>query len=248
MKDPFVRVTRPRLDASMKLFCIPFSGGGASAYGNWAAHFDSEIEVCAMQLPGREDLFNEPLVSDFDKMASIVCDAIERVADKPIAIFGHSLGALLGFAAARMLTQSAQVQLVGLFASACRAPHLPNRYPKLSGLGDRQFLTSVKEIFGGVPDEILSSDEYVRFFTPLIRSDLALGDSFAYRDDEPLFCPITAFYGQDDTAVRKDEAAQWVQHTREEFSIYGLRGDHFFLKSEQGYLLRVIQEQLAKWT
>ena len=37
------------------LFCLPFAGGGASAYNQWAKKMQGKVTVCPVQLPGREE-------------------------------------------------------------------------------------------------------------------------------------------------------------------------------------------------
>ena len=36
------------------LFCLPFAGGGASAYNQWAKKMQGKVTVCPVQLPGRD--------------------------------------------------------------------------------------------------------------------------------------------------------------------------------------------------
>ncbi|MFF4942681.1 thioesterase II family protein [Streptomyces rubiginosohelvolus] len=81
-----------------------------------------------MQLPGHGERIGEPPRHRWD---DLLADVRTRLADltsppdRPIALFGHSLGALLAFECARILVSEHGVQPVRLLVSGHRAPHLP---------------------------------------------------------------------------------------------------------------------------
>ena len=52
-----------------RVFCFPYAGAGASVYRRLARTIPPGVELCAAQLPGREDRFGEtPIV----RLADIV--------------------------------------------------------------------------------------------------------------------------------------------------------------------------------
>src|SRR2546421_12668903 len=55
----FVR-HRPNDSARLRLFCLPYAGGGASIFRSWPEGLPESVEVCAIQLPGREARLGEP--------------------------------------------------------------------------------------------------------------------------------------------------------------------------------------------
>ncbi len=55
-----VRLT-PRSRASTTLVCFPHAGGGAAVYGRWTRTFPADIDLYAVQMPGREARMNEPV-------------------------------------------------------------------------------------------------------------------------------------------------------------------------------------------
>src|SRR5215213_10719856 len=101
--DRWLPLTRPWSRDGIVLFCFPYAGGGASVFRDWIGALGSSVEVCPVQLPGREGRFREPA---FTRLAPLVDSLVESLGshlDRPFALFGHSLGALIAFEFARRL-------------------------------------------------------------------------------------------------------------------------------------------------
>src|SRR6185312_15270618 len=97
----------------------------------WPALFPPSVELVLMQAPGREGRWNEkPFLSATDLVAA-AAESIAPHLTVPFAFFGHSLGALNSFEIARQLRRAGAPQPVHLFASAHRAPQLPNPHPEI---------------------------------------------------------------------------------------------------------------------
>src|ERR1700761_5579544 len=102
--DPSARwiVRKPLPAARLRLFCFPFSGGGAGAFRGWGDALPG-VEVCAVQPPGRESRMREPAISQMEPLVSQIVPVIRPLLDMPFAFFGHSLGASVAFDVARRL-------------------------------------------------------------------------------------------------------------------------------------------------
>lgn len=87
----------------LRLICFPYAGAGASVFGRWPASFPPDVEIIAVQLPGRESRISEPVAGNLRDYVSPLVDAIAPLSDKPMAFFGHSMGALLAFDTAQAL-------------------------------------------------------------------------------------------------------------------------------------------------
>nr|MBA3949306.1 thioesterase [Acidobacteriota bacterium] len=96
----------PRPRATLRLFCLPFAGGGASTYRLWAGSLPASIEVCPIQPPGREDRYAEPAFTSIAALSRALADELGPYLDTPFAIFGHSMGALVAFETARALRRA----------------------------------------------------------------------------------------------------------------------------------------------
>ena len=69
-------------------------------YLGWSKLLPSSVEVVAMQPPGRGRRLKEAPFTEMGPLVRSVARAAGSLMDRPYAIFGHSLGALTGFALA----------------------------------------------------------------------------------------------------------------------------------------------------
>ena len=231
---------RPRL----RLFCLPYAGGGASIFRLWANKLPQEIEVCPIFLPGRERRMSEAPFSRLGPMIEMLGRELSPLLDVPFAFFGHSMGALISFELIRYLRKNQQPAPVHLFASSFRGPQLPDRNSTLHTLADNEVIDMLRDI-GGTSQSILQHSELMDMLLPLLRADFELCETYEYIPEPPLDCPITAFGGTQDQMVSVQELEAWRIQTRGEFTIKLFAGDHFFLNSQQDALLRAVGRGLA---
>lgn len=242
--SPWIVTPRP-VKSGMRLICFPYAGGGASVFRSWAdSEFLADIEVCAVQLPGRETRITEPPVGNLRQLVERLREALEPYCDRPFAFFGHSIGALVSFELARELRRRGGIEPSHLFVSGCPAPHLPCP-ERICDLSEGEFLDRLDR-FNGTPSEALNHPELMRMMLPTLRADFALRDRYLYREEPPLNCSITALGGMSDAHVDGLMLQAWRQHTCERFQLWLLQGDHFFLRSAQGHVLEVLYSVLSQ--
>ncbi len=237
---------RPQPQARLRLFCLPYAGGGASIYRTWPNGLPPTIEVWGIQLPGRELRFHEPRLTCLDDLIPPLGDALGPHLTLPYAIFGHSMGALIGFALSDHLRQRGVAQPLHLFASARRAPHIPRLGPATYNLPEPAFLAELRRL-NGTPEAVLAHDELRALMLPILRADFEINETYVHRSTLPLDCPISAFGGLADRTVTQADLAAWREHTRGSFHLRMLAGDHFFLQSAQADLLQAISQDLAPY-
>jgi medium-chain acyl-[acyl-carrier-protein] hydrolase len=238
----WVKVSRPRPAARLRLVCLPFAGGGASRFRPWPAYLPDDVEVLPIQIPGREDRFLEPAIDSMDPLAGRLVEELSGYLDRPFAFFGHSMGALVAFELARRLRPMGR-EPVHLLAAGYRAPHLPRNQPDRHALADREFLAAVRDL-NGIPLELLEDADFMDLVLPTLRSDFKLVERYVYRDQAPLSCPLSVFGGLRDSEVTHDDLAAWSRHTTGHFQVHMLPGDHFFLDSARTALLRLVRAKL----
>ena len=64
IRTPWLIVPEPRPAARLRLICFPYAGGGASTFSLWPRALPSHVELCAVQLPGREERLSETPLTD----------------------------------------------------------------------------------------------------------------------------------------------------------------------------------------
>lgn len=234
-----------RVPPRMRLFCLPYAGGGAQIYRTYAQALPAEVEVCAVQLPGREKRFVEPALESVDAIVERLAPVIGGHGDLPYAIFGHSLGALVGFELVRRLRREGKPLPFRLFASGHRAPHVPDPDPPIRHLPDEQFIEELREL-NGTPQGVLDSPELLALVLPMLRADFTAAETYSYRSDAAIPCPITALGGANDDMIPLEALKEWEQHTSGDFEFHVLEGDHFFIHQRHEDVMRILGGRIAE--
>lgn len=243
---PWITSANLQLQAQLRLFCFPYAGGAASVFSKVLNGLPSEIEVCPVELPGRGSRLSETPVKDLESLVEIVAEELAPHLDQPFAFFGHSMGALLGFELARYLRRTRRLEPIHLLVSAGRAPQVRVSGPATWDLQDHQLVDKMRRL-NGTPQAVLDNPELMALVLPIIRADLVAIDSYVYRDEPPLSCPITALGGLQDSSVTREELCPWREQTSESFTLRMLPGDHFFLHSAQQTVREVLARELRQY-
>jgi medium-chain acyl-[acyl-carrier-protein] hydrolase len=239
------REVNPR--ARLRLFCFPYAGGGASAYRGWAAALPADVEVCPVQLPGRESRLREPAIDRPEPLIQALADALQAHFSLPFAFFGHSMGAMLAFELTRELRRRGGPLPLHLFVSGRRAPQVPAREPDIHDLPEPEFLAKLREL-NGTPEEVLQHAELMRLLLPVLRADFAVNETYVFHPEEPLDLGISGFGGLGDAEVSREDIVPWSEHARGAFRLRMLPGDHFFLHSARDLLTEAVARDLAELT
>lgn len=245
MSSAWVRrfVARPQAEA--RLFCFSYAGAGASVYRLWPAGLPAEIEVCAVQLPGRETRLGEPALDSLAQIVAALACELRAELDRPYAFFGHSMGALVACEVAHALRAAGAPLPRQLIVSARRAPSLPDTDPPLHALPDAQFVAALNRRYGGIPAEVLQHQELLALLLPCMRADLMALETHRPTARAPLDIPIAAFGGHDDLRVPRTHLDAWRSETCASFRLRLFPGDHFFLNPHRADLLADLSVTLA---
>lgn len=234
-----------RASARMRLFCLPHAGSGSAAFYRWKRELPATIDVCPVLLPGREARLRETSLIDAVKLVGGLLAATAPYLDVPFAIFGHSMGSLLGYEWAVQLAEAHLPAPVCLFVSGREAAHLPLPHPDLHGLGDEEFVDELRRRYGGTPEDLLADAELREVFLPILRADLNLVETYRHGPQTMLHCPMMAFAGKLDASVSDAGLEAWGTLTTGEFVVRRFPGDHFYSIGEgQSELLKVIEQRL----
>ena len=227
------------------MFCFPYAGGGASIYRGWGASLPADLEVCPVQLPGRESRMREEPFKHCEDMVPVVADALRPYMDLPFVFFGHSMGGMIGFELARELRRRGQPLPLYLFVSGRRAPQMPARETPIHDLPEPEFLAELKRL-NGTPEEVLEHEELMRLLIPLLRADFSANETYTYTEEKPFDLGISAFGGLSDEEITREDVEAWRLQTRGRFRMRMLPGDHFFITGSKDLVLEAVARDLAE--
>ncbi|WP_405659863.1 polyketide synthase dehydratase domain-containing protein [Streptomyces sp. NBC_01166] len=249
------RTPNPR--ARLKLFCLPYgSGGGASVYRGWQELLPDDIEVCPVQLPGKESRIREKAFEDAEAAADALCEALLPELDRPYAFYGHSMGALLAYRVAHRLWRRHGIKPGHLFVGAYSAPSVrPNPlvaftrekfaaigYDEIPGPADLATATPAEReaVLGVLTSEADVSEELARALLPTRLAELKLVRDYQEPDEATFDVPVTAVHGLRDDKVTESDMAAWQKATSGAFALHLVSGDHLFLREDQDQRLLLL--------
>ncbi|MFD5514893.1 thioesterase II family protein [Streptomyces sp. NPDC127066] len=240
----WIRRFTPAPDSVARLVCLPHAGGSASFYHPLSKALAPTVDVLAVQYPGRQDRRQEPLITSLPDLADQIFAAIRHLDDRPLALFGHSMGAVLGYEIALRLQDAGLPAPVRFFASGRRAPSSP-RDERVDPGSDEEILTELLRL-SGTPAALLADPEIRDIVMPPIRADYQAVMAHRYEPDRSLDCPVTVLTGDNDPRVSIDEAAAWEDHTTGPTELEVFPGGHFFLAEQSTRVTGLLADRLAQ--
>jgi surfactin synthase thioesterase subunit len=240
----WIRPLKPNPFARLRIFCFPHAGAGALAFRPWADLFPPEIEVCAVQLPGREERFRENPFTDVHALVPALTRALYPYElSRPFAFYGHSMGALVAYELTHFLKAQYGIAPIHLFVSARNAPHVPDPRPPLYSLPDAAFVDQLR-LLGGTPQEVLDNadDDWLR----LLRADFELNEAYRFTARTPFGVPISAYGGRTDPRIAPADIEPWRKHTSGAFAVRLFDSGHFFIQAERAQVVQAVLLTLAR--
>ncbi|OXM45004.1 thioesterase II family protein [Amycolatopsis alba] len=224
------------------LVCAPFAGSGAAFFRPWRTLAHSDLEIVPVRLPGRERRIREQPYRDVRQAAEDLLPGLltEIGGAGQVALFGHSLGAVLAYELGHLLAGTPSVTVVSLVVSGSPGPWT-RRELRATGLPDSEFVARVGEL-AGHHDAALEDPEVRQMVLPTLRADVEMHENYRPGTDTPLAAPITAVRGRDDSLVSAEQAGEWAKATSREFVLRELPGEHMYLADSAAEVLRVVEE------
>lgn len=239
----FVRY-RPASASRVRLFCFPYAGGGAAIYRPWSQALAAHVDVCALQLPGRETRIREHPVSSMDAIVDAAVQHMRTQLDLPFALFGHSMGSVIAFEVARRLNAEGLPSPMHVWLSARRAPGIVDPDPPLSQLDDDRFVEALDRRYGGIPAEVRADRELMALLLPGLRGDIAALESHVLQAEPRLDCPLTVLGGSADPRAPINQLDAWRTATTGAFRIRIFDGGHFYIVPRRAELLAEVSHAI----
>ncbi|MFF2133899.1 thioesterase II family protein [Streptomyces olivochromogenes] len=227
-QSPWLARPRPNPSASRRVVCFPHAGGGAGFYRPWAERLAPTHELLAVQYPGRENRYAEPLVPTVDEIAVAAARALLTEPARETVLFGHSMGAAIAYETLRLLEAEGATHFTRLCVSGRRITDFPEEIDPAPRTDD-ELLAAMTEL-GGTQAEVLRDPDLREMFLPIIRNDYHLIDTYRPpRDAKPIRADVIAVIGDSDPQVDQRQAKEWASVTVGTFAWHEFSGGHFYL-------------------
>lgn len=225
-----------------RLLVFPHAGGSASVFRSWPNHLPPDIEMLAVQYPGRQDRLHEPCLDRMEEMADAISAAALSLRGTPIALFGHSMGASIAHEVALRLERRHGLVADTLLVSA----RLPPRYHRSRDprADDEALLADVRRL-DGRGAAVLDDPDMRELVLPAIRADYRLADTYVASPGQTVTAPVVAYVGDRDPDVRVSQMRAWSEVTAAGFVVGVFPGDHFYLFGQEAELVGDIVRRLG---
>jgi surfactin synthase thioesterase subunit len=238
--DTCVRVFVPTPRPLIRLVCCAHAGGSAGTFFAMAKALAPSVELLAIQYPGRQDRRGEPGIRDIRECAGEIATELKRWADLPLAVFGHSMGAAVGFEVTRQLVDAGVVPL-RLFASGRQAPSRAGRH--VLAERDEDIVAELKRL-GGTDSKLLDRPSVRQMILPVLREDYRANARYSCDPEIMIDTPITALFSDADPYVDEAGASAWQRHTTADFRLSCFPGGHFYFAEQLPALVGEIRATL----
>lgn len=229
------------------LLCLPPAGGAAHLYRRWPARLPGDVGVVAVELPGHGSRMREEPVGDLAALVGgALLDEAEALLDRPLVVFGHSMGAIVGFELCRALRRvRPSWRPAGFVAAGCEAPSVlatRDYTGRMTDDGIRRFLTET----GGTPEEVLGNAGFFDLLRPVIRADLGMLRARAHTDEPPLGCPVRVYLGATDATIDPVKAGLWAAESDGDHAVQVFPGGHFFTREAESIVLARLRHDVRR--
>ena len=237
-----------RPDARLRLFCFAYAGASAQLFLRWNDYVPDFIEITGFELPGHgRRLMDGKPFNVYEPAARYIAAKLEPILDRPYALFGHCLGAVLAYEATRILKQHGAPEPVHLFTAGARGPHYGIPIADVDNMDDQKFIEHYNNVYGASLD-LLKDPQMRSLILPIVRADGHMTQIYRYQPGERMGYNISAVTGECDPDVNLEQMQGWQQHTTGTVTTRLYPGNHFFFLQCASQMLADFSRQLGAYT
>jgi medium-chain acyl-[acyl-carrier-protein] hydrolase len=221
------------------LLCCHHAGGGAAQFREWQTVLGPGTAVLALQLPGRQNRWDEAPVQTMEEVLAEAVPALLERLTLPYVVFGHSMGGAIGFELGRRLGSEHNLWPTRLILSAAPPPHRREEIPDLSDVRDADLIKFFVDS-GAIPSWVLEDPDLQSLLVPPLRGDLAIGKQYEYAPGPPVPCALSVCGGIEDSALTP-LLEGWRHYTSSDFQLMTFQGGHMFYLDPASDLLPAVK-------
>ena len=203
-----------------------------------------DLNIIPVELPGRGARIHEGLIQD---TAHMVEDVFRQIApkiasDTPYAIYGHSMGALIGYLITRRIAEEKMPMPLHLFFSGAKPPFTIEDEPQVH-LFKRDELIDQLRRMGGIPERILNNEKLIQFLEPIVRADFRVIRTYQHQQGRPFDLPLTVIIGSREN-ISRPQALLWQRETIRKIELKFFEGDHFFIFDHAKEIMELVDQRI----
>lgn len=235
------------MTAPINIFCLPYAGGSAGIYREWQAATPKWVNVIPIHLPARGVRQRMTPIHDWQLLLDLIVTDLKPYLDFPFAIYGHSMGALIGLELAHAIRSRFRLTPAWMGVSACAAPSRRQRQEQWLTCPREELIAEMKAL-NGTSSELLENHEFMDMLLPMLRADFHLCGTHRYRKRVPLNSPMLVMSGSEDLEVsgERENLMAWAEEVDGEFDLKMLNAGHFFINSHGAEVIHEVTAALHK--
>jgi len=227
----------------MNLLCFSFAGGNKYSYRIFNDKAAPFFNIITIEYPGRGSRIKEPLISDMSVLINDLYTQVKTaIGSDGYVIYGHSLGGLVAYLMTLKLIENNHRPPEHLFITGTTGPAGSSRSEKMrSVLPHDEFIQEIKDL-GGMPDEILASEDMLNYLEPILRNDFKVSETYVYQENPPLNIPLTVITGTDED-MELEEILLWQKESVLPADFRQMPGGHFFILEHVNEIMEIITDK-----
>lgn len=227
----------------MKIIILPFAGGNKHSFNFLKDKlFREGLSIDVFEYTVNREDCQKTFLSINELLNELFSKLIEIIKDEDYVIYGHSMGALVGYLICQKIEELGFKKPQKLIVSGKKSPCI-EREIKIAHLPDEKFWQEVVKL-GGIPDELQNHPELIEFCTPILKADFTVVENYQYEKKEKLTIPINVFYGSEETI--EEEMLGWKDETTAEVTITKMEGNHFFIYNHVDFFVNLFKKSFIK--
>lgn len=238
------------MERYLDLYCIPYAGASAvAAFSKWKKFIVPYIHIYPVELAGHGGRALEPRNTSIEELVDgILYDIRNKIAIRPYAIYGHSMGTLISYELLKRIKKEGLPLPKVLFISGRYPVHILNKQEGMSLLPDETFLKKIMQL-GGTPQELFRSKDLLKFFLPILKNDYKIVEEYIFDGIIERFdCDIEFFYSDNDYYTKQiSKIIEWKLYSNRNFRIHHFTGGHFFINECIESICKIINEKLNQY-